>query len=107
MLNMEILGTPRKHPDKCSKCDAAIPDEAVPLMLFADGRNLMWCYCERCEESVFLQLYKKQEAPEHKPTSHGAVDAANTNMLDGPDPTLSTTTGVETHGEKNQSGESR
>jgi hypothetical protein len=104
MLDMAILGTPRKHPDKCSKCDAEIPDEAVPLMLFADGRNLMWCYCERCEESMFLQLYKpKREAPAHKQTSRGAVDAANTNMLDGHDPTL-TTTGVETHGEENQSG---
>jgi hypothetical protein len=60
MIDEKILGTPRKHPDKCSKCDAEIPDEAVPLMLFADGRNLMWCYCEVCEQAMFglLELHK-------------------------------------------------
>lgn len=98
MLNMEILGTPRKHTDKCSKCDADIPDEHVPLMLFADGRNLMWVYCEHCEESMFLIL-KPREAPAQKPTSRGAVDAANTNMLDGPDSTNQQE--LRSHGEKN------
>jgi hypothetical protein len=83
MLDYAILGTPRKHPDKCSKCDAEIPDEAVPLMLFADGRNLMWCYCERCEESMFMIL-KPREAP--------AIKSA----------TVQPTTGVETHGKENQ-----
>jgi hypothetical protein len=57
VIDESILGTPRKQPDDaCSKCDAAIPDEHVPLMLFADGRNLMWVYCERCEIEMFQRL---------------------------------------------------
>ena len=52
----EMLGTPRR--DACSKCGGGISDEHVPLMLFADGRNLMWIYCQLCEPGI-LRLYHK------------------------------------------------
>ena len=46
---------------QCSKCDAEIADDACPLMLFADGRDLMWVYCEECEGGMFahLELHKR------------------------------------------------
>jgi hypothetical protein len=53
MLDSGILGKPVRDTETCSKCGGAIPDEHVPLMLFADGRNLMWVFCERCEIEIF------------------------------------------------------
>jgi hypothetical protein len=47
------LGTPRKHTDLCSKCGKEIPEEHVPLILWADGGGVMWVYCEACEEPMF------------------------------------------------------
>ena len=65
MIDDGRLGTPRKDSDAtllaCSKCNTTIPDEHVPLMLFADGRNLMWVYCENCEVEMFRVLYKQKE----------------------------------------------
>ncbi len=57
MIDSGMLGKPREHPNRCSKCDQYIPSDAVPLMLFADGRNLMWVFCEDCETKI-LELYK-------------------------------------------------
>jgi hypothetical protein len=61
MLDHAILGKPREHPNRCSKCDQYIPSDAMPLMLFADGRDLMWVYCERCEETIFMKLQRRQQ----------------------------------------------
>jgi hypothetical protein len=53
------LGKPRRHGDvmPCSLCDDPIPKRHAPLMLFANGRNLMWVYCAECE-LVVLESYK-------------------------------------------------
>jgi hypothetical protein len=57
--------------DTCSKCGHAIPEDAVPLMLFGGGRSgLMWVYCEDCE-GVLLKLTQrsmKSKVVEGEPT---------------------------------------
>lgn len=61
MMDQGILGKPVRNTETCSKCGAAIPDEHVPLILWADGRNLMWVFCENCEDGMFdmLELHKR------------------------------------------------
>jgi hypothetical protein len=47
----------REQPLLCSLCDAAIPEDHVPLMIFGPDRGrdtLAWVYCEACEGQVFL-----------------------------------------------------
>jgi hypothetical protein len=65
MSDHAILGTPRQYADgMCSKCGLQIPDEHVPLILWADGGKLMWVYCELCEQGMFemLEFNKREKA---------------------------------------------
>ena len=57
MLDSGVLGAPVKDTETCSKCGGKIADEHVPLIMWADGRNLMWVFCERCEGAI-LDFYK-------------------------------------------------
>jgi hypothetical protein len=58
------LGKPRRRGAdmRCSLCGDPIPDEHVPLLLFANGRDLMWAYCDGCE-IVVLDKYKMLPQP--------------------------------------------
>ena len=53
MRNHALLGFPRLEPDTCSKCCHTIPDDHVPLILWAgEDKSLMWCYCAACEGGI-------------------------------------------------------
>ena len=42
--------------DTCSKCGGSIPENHVPLMLWNDRGNLMWVYCDKCDDLVLTCL---------------------------------------------------
>ncbi len=50
----------RDDPQLCSVCDAEIPEEAVPLMMFGPplpgGDCLAWVYCDDCAGGVIDAL---------------------------------------------------
>jgi len=39
----------------CSTCDAAIPEESVPLMAFGEG-NAAYVWCDTCAEERIMPL---------------------------------------------------
>jgi hypothetical protein len=61
-LGRAVVGT-----DTCSKCGHTIPEEHVPLLLWADEGRIMWAYCGACEGPVFalLQQLMKDKTPCH------------------------------------------
>ncbi len=69
-----VLGQSRpdgEYPKRCSKCGDPIPEEEVPLMLFAEaeGQTLLFCYHSRVEcEGVawpFLAAARMQRETDH------------------------------------------
>jgi hypothetical protein len=56
-----VLGRSVKNgaTDTCSTCGGTIPEDHVPLMLWSDDGNLMWVYCEKCDEPMFARMREK------------------------------------------------
>jgi hypothetical protein len=46
------LGQPRQDRESCSLCETRIPTGHLPLVVFAEGRTLMWVYCPDCEPAI-------------------------------------------------------
>lgn len=48
-----VLGVEVESTDVCSKCRGAIPEEHVPLILWADDGRQMWVFCVKCDGAIF------------------------------------------------------
>jgi hypothetical protein len=46
--------------DICSRCEAAIPEHHVPLMLWDRSGLRMWVICEACEPTILKHLVPRQ-----------------------------------------------
>jgi NAD-dependent SIR2 family protein deacetylase len=57
-VNHPTLGQSRpdgEDPHHCSRCEAEIPDDHVPVMLWQDEGRIMYVYCEACEGPILAQ----------------------------------------------------
>jgi len=47
-----------EYPHVCSKCSTAIDEDAVPLMAFNETGELMWVYCDDCQDEIAALILK-------------------------------------------------
>jgi hypothetical protein len=51
------LGTPMDNEDVCSLCADALPEDDAALVIWTDGCERMFVFCETCKGKVLRELH--------------------------------------------------